>query len=159
MFRIESLILYLCHRCAVENIMLYWSSLHPKFIFIFYTTGLEIWSSHKVRLCYWQNPSYFCVLSMFRGIRYGGFTYLHIYRHRYLRLGMYRKISNIRCSKSQNLNASRLVLQLLLRSILKPGCLVENEDIVGADRCCSNYIWMVNNYIASRVCLISEIWR
>ena len=35
LFRIGSLILYLCHGCAVENIMMYWSALHPKFIFIF----------------------------------------------------------------------------------------------------------------------------
>ena len=33
----------------------------------------------------------------------------------------YRQISNIRRTKSQNLNVSRLVLQLSLRSILKPG--------------------------------------
>ena len=33
----------------------------------------------------------------------------------------YRKISNVRCIKSQNLNASRLGLQLSLCNILKPG--------------------------------------
>ena len=32
----------------------------------------------------------------------------------------YRKLSNIRRSKSQNLNVSRLGLQLSLRNILKP---------------------------------------
>ena len=33
----------------------------------------------------------------------------------------YRKVSNIRCTKSQNLNDSRLVLQLALPNPLKPG--------------------------------------
>ena len=33
----------------------------------------------------------------------------------------YRKISNVRCAKSQNLNDSRLVLQLSLSNLLKPG--------------------------------------
>ena len=33
----------------------------------------------------------------------------------------YRKVSNIRGTKSQNSNASRLDLQLPLRNILKPG--------------------------------------
>ena len=32
----------------------------------------------------------------------------------------YRKISNIRCTKSKNLNVSRLLLQLYLCNILKP---------------------------------------
>ena len=46
----------------------------------------------------------------------------------------YCKISNIRSTKSQNLNVSRLGLQLSLRSILKPSVEneVENEDVVGA---------------------------
>ena len=43
--------------------------------------------------------------------------------------GIYRKVSNIRSTKSQNLNASRLILQLSLPNPLKPG--VENEDVVG----------------------------
>ena len=33
----------------------------------------------------------------------------------------YREISNIRCIKSQNLNVSRLVLQLSLCNLFKPG--------------------------------------
>ena len=33
---------------------------------------------------------------------------------------MYRKIANIRRTKSQNLNDSRLVLQLSLPNLLKP---------------------------------------
>ena len=33
----------------------------------------------------------------------------------------YRKVSNIRRTKSQNLNASRLILQLSLPNPLKPG--------------------------------------
>ena len=34
---------------------------------------------------------------------------------------IYRKVSNIRRTKSQNLNASRLILQLSLPNPLKPG--------------------------------------
>ena len=36
-------------------------------------------------------------------------------------LGMYRQFSNIRCTQSQNINVSRLVLQLSLPNPLKPG--------------------------------------
>ena len=35
--------------------------------------------------------------------------------------GTYRQVSNIRRTESQNLNVSRLGLQLSLRNILKPG--------------------------------------
>ena len=44
----------------------------------------------------------------------------------------YRQISNIRRSKSQVLNDSRLVLPLSLLNPLKPGVKVENEDVVEA---------------------------
>ena len=44
---------------------------------------------------------------------------------------MYCQISNIRCTKSQSLNDSRLVLQLSVPNPLKPGVKVENEDVVG----------------------------
>ena len=39
------------------------------------------------------------------------------------------QISNVNCTKSQNKNDSRLVLQLSLPNALKPG--VENEDVIG----------------------------
>ena len=59
----------------------------------------------------------------------------------------YRKISNIRCIKSQNLNDSRLVLLLTLPNPLKPSgewrCSWNS-----ADRRCSNYIWVIDNFIA-----------
>ena len=42
-----------------------------------------------------------------------------------------RKISNIRGSKSQNLNVCRPILQLSLRNLWKPG-VMSNEDVVGA---------------------------
>ena len=48
---------------------------------------------------------------------------------------MDRQTSNITCSKSKNLNASRLVLQFTLPSTLKSveaGCYSEIEDVVGA---------------------------
>ena len=37
-----------------------------------------------------------------------------------MRYMVYRKISDIRRTNSQNLNVSRLILQLLLRYLLKP---------------------------------------
>ena len=43
-------------------------------------------------------------------------TRAHVYIHT-----LYRKVSNIRRTKSQNLNASRLILQLPLPNPLKPG--------------------------------------
>ena len=43
----------------------------------------------------------------------------------------YRKISNIRCTKSRNLNDSRLALPVSGQSIEARGY-VENEDVVGA---------------------------
>ena len=44
----------------------------------------------------------------------------------------YRKVSNIRRTKSQNLNDPYLVLKSSLPNPLKPGVEVENEDVVGA---------------------------
>ena len=44
----------------------------------------------------------------------------------------YRQVSNIRRSKSPNLNISRLVLQLhVFAQSMKTRCKVENEDVVG----------------------------
>ena len=44
----------------------------------------------------------------------------------------YRKFSNIRRTKSQDLNFSRLGLQLSLRNTVEAKRLAENEDVVGA---------------------------
>ena len=60
-----------------------------------------------------------------------------------------RKISNIRRTKSQNWNVSRLVLQLPLPNPMKPG--VKSGwrcSWSSADRRCSNYIWVINIFIA-----------
>ena len=48
---------------------------------------------------------------------------------------MYRRISNVRETKLQTLNVSRLVLQLSLPNPLKSGIKF-------------NYIWVINNFIA-----------
>ena len=59
----------------------------------------------------------------------------------------YRKTSSISRTKSPNLNVSCLVLQWSLPNRLKPGwewrC-----SWSSADRRCSNYIWVINNFIA-----------
>ena len=47
-------------------------------------------------------------------------------------LMIYRKFSNIRRTKSQDLNVSRLGLQLSLRNTVEAKRLAENEDVVGA---------------------------
>ena len=61
----------------------------------------------------------------------------------------YCQFSNIRRTKSQNINVSRLVLQLL--------CPIHWSQMLSwewkcswssADRRCSNYIWVINNFIA-----------
>ena len=65
-------------------------------------------------------------------------------------LDMNCQISSIRCTKSQNLNVSRLVLQLSLCNLLKSQ-VVSREwrcSWSSADRRCSNYIWVINNFIA-----------
>ena len=53
-----------------------------------------------------------------------------------MELGTYRQFSNIKGTESQNINVYRLVLQLSL-----PNPLI-------ADRRYSNYIWVINNFIA-----------
>ena len=45
---------------------------------------------------------------------------------------IYCKIYNIRRTKSQNLNDSRLILHLSLPNLSKARCQVENEDVVEA---------------------------
>ena len=73
----------------------------------------------------------------------------------------YRKISNIRCTKSPNLNAPRLVLQLSLPIPMKPGVTVENEDVVGAaptGDAPTTSEWS-NILLPTKVRLILEIWR
>ena len=47
-----------------------------------------------------------------------------------LQNSIYHQTSNIRHTKSKNLNVSRLVLHLA--QSIKPRCWVENEDVVGA---------------------------
>ena len=44
----------------------------------------------------------------------------------------YRNVSNISCTKSQNLNDSRLVLEIVFTQSIEAGYQVENEDVVGA---------------------------
>ena len=62
---------------------------------------------------------------------------------------IYRQFSNIRRTKYQNLNVSRLVLQLSLRNLLKPDVSGEWRcSWSSADRRCCNYIWVINNFNA-----------
>ena len=62
----------------------------------------------------------------------------------------YRKTSSISRTKSQNLIVSNLVVLLSLLNPLKPG--VKSREWrcswSSADRRCSNYIWVVDNFIA-----------
>ena len=63
-----------------------------------------------------------------------------------IQLGMYCQISNIRGTKSQNLNVFPLILQLFL-----PYPLLSREwrcSWSSADRRCSNYIWELDIFIA-----------
>ena len=60
----------------------------------------------------------------------------------------YRKISNIRFTKSQNFNVSHLSLKLSLRNILKPSLSEGRCSWSSANRRCSNFIWVTNNSIA-----------
>ena len=61
----------------------------------------------------------------------------------------YRKISNIRRTKSPNLIVPHLVLQLSLPNPIKPGVRSRIRCSWSiADRWCSNYIWVIDNFIA-----------
>ena len=79
------------------------------------------------------------------------FIHCQIYRN------WYRQISNISRTKSQNLNVSRLVLELSLPNPLKPG--VNNEDVVGAapsGNASATSEWSTT-LLPTCVCLILEI--
>ena len=60
----------------------------------------------------------------------------------------YHKISNISHTKSKNLNDSHLILQLSLPNPLNQVLSREWRcSWTSANRQCSNYIWMINNFI------------
>ena len=61
----------------------------------------------------------------------------------------YRQTSNIRHTKSQNVNVSLLVLQLTLPNPLKQALSQEGRcSWSSTDRRCSNYIWVISSFIA-----------
>ena len=60
---------------------------------------------------------------------------------------IYRQTSNIRRTKSWNLNASHFVLQLSLPNPLNHVLREWRCNWSSADRRCSNYIWVINNFI------------
>ena len=63
----------------------------------------------------------------------------------------FHQISNIRRTKSLNLNVSRLVLQLSLSNLLKPCVKLRMRcSWSSTDRRCSNYIWLIKNLIAHK---------
>ena len=61
---------------------------------------------------------------------------------------IYRQTSNIRHTKSQNLNVSYLVLQLSLPYPLKPGVNLRMNI----------YIWVINFIAYKGVAYISDLW-
>ena len=74
---------------------------------------------------------------------------------------IYRKIYNIRRTKSQKINYSRRVLQLSLPNSLKLGYLVENEDLVGAaptGDAPTTSEWSLI-LLSTKMRLILEVWR
>ena len=73
----------------------------------------------------------------------------------------YRKVSNIRRTKYQNLNDSRIILQLSLPNALKSSVKSKNEDVVGAapiGDAPTTSEWSTI-LLPSQVRLILEIWR
>ena len=62
----------------------------------------------------------------------------------------YRQVSNIRHTKSPNLNVSRVFLQMSLSNPLTPEVLSRDWRCSwsSADRRCSSYIWVINHFIA-----------
>ena len=76
-----------------------------------------------------------------------------------VKMWIYCKISNISCIKSQNLNNSRLVLQLSLPSLLKPS--VKNEDVVVAaptGNALTTSEWSTI-LLPTKVYFILEVWQ
>ena len=70
----------------------------------------------------------------------------------------YRQISNIRHNKSQNMNVARLVLQLSLLNPLKRVLSWEWRCSWSiACRRCSNYIWVISNFLPTKQRLILEV--
>ena len=73
----------------------------------------------------------------------------------------YCKISNISHTKSQNLNDSRLVLQLSLPNPIQARCRVKNEDVVGAaptGDAPTTSEWSTS-LLPTKVQLILEVWQ
>ena len=76
----------------------------------------------------------------------------HSLRHK----GIDRQTSNTRRNKSQNLNVSRLVLQLSLANPIKPG--VRSRMKMYLSRRCPNCIWVTNNVMACQgACFIRRL--
>ena len=78
--------------------------------------------------------------------------------HRYI---IHRQTSCVRRDNSQNINVSRLVLQFFY-------CAIHWSQVLSREWRCSwssadgwrsNYIWVINDYIAYGVHLILKVWR
>ena len=71
----------------------------------------------------------------------------------------YHQTSNIRCTKSQNLNVSCLVMQLSLCNLLKPG--VKSRCCWNsANRQCSNYIWVqIAKYMSAQKTFLTFFFK
>ena len=64
-------------------------------------------------------------------------------------INSYHKTSSISSTKSQSLNVSCIFLQLSSLNPLEPGVKLRMKcSWSSADRRCSNYIWLINNFIA-----------
>ena len=110
----------------------------------------QCWWSHSER--YWSNEignksiilgMYYRYMWVFHCMNYKSCCGLHalailsshLWQHTAAgsnAFNIYHKISNIRRTKSPNLNVSPLDLQLSLPNPMRPGVEVENEDVVGA---------------------------
>ena len=98
----------------------------------------------SLRYCYCYRPNESNLRAVFSPVPRGSG------KDERVRNSIYRKLYNIRRTKSQNLNVSRLGLQLSLRNILKPSVTLRREWRCGwssADRRYSNYIRVVNNLL------------
>ena len=76
----------------------------------------------------------------------------------------HRQTSNISCTKSQNVTPSHLVLLLSLHSLLTPGVKLSSCSWSSADKWCSNYIWVINNFLLLRCILYqrfesNSVWK
>ena len=122
-------IIFLTTFCWLKKFLIWFVSAVNTFEFAIFTSGEKPLAWHVQFIKYWHGHGKYNI------------TFLHKTK--------YSRTLNISCTQSQNLNVSHLVFQLFLPQPLKPGVKSSMEiKLEQCDKHCSNYIWVINNFIA-----------